>query len=135
MIEGITMHDFFTRVLEDLIGRTEGPMKLRLIIQPLVACILAIRAGLRDARENKPPYFWALAFDPDNRRDLLHQGWKDIGKVFVVGLILDVVYQIIEFRTVYPGEAIIVAILLAVVPYLLVRAPVTRLVGRKKKQS
>ena len=45
------MHDFFTRAFENLIGRTEGPMSGRLLIQPLVACILAVRAGLRDARQ------------------------------------------------------------------------------------
>ena len=46
-------------------------MHLRLIGQPLVACILAVRAGLRDARENKAPYFWSLAFDPGHRRERL----------------------------------------------------------------
>ena len=127
------MDDFFTRVWTNLVGWIEGPMKFRLILQPLVACILAIRAGLRDARENKPPFFWALAFNPENRRDLLRQGWKDIGKVFIAAVILDVVYQIVVLRMVYPGEAIIVAVFLALVPYLLVRAPVTRLAAKKKK--
>ena len=127
------MDEFFTRVWTNLVDRMEGPMKFRLILQPLVACILAIRAGLRDARENKPPFFWALAFNPDHRRDLLRQGWKDIGKVFIAAVILDVVYQVVVLHMVYPGEAIIVAILLALVPYLLVRAPVTRLAAKKKK--
>ena len=127
------MDEFFARVFENLVGRVEGPMKFRLILQPLVACILAIRAGLRDARENKPPFFWALAFNPEHRRDLLKQGWKDIGKVFIATVILDVVYQIVVLRMVYPGEAIIVAVLLALVPYLLLRAPVARLAAKKKK--
>ena len=127
------MDDFFTRVWTNLVGRIEGPMKFRLILQPLVACSMAIRAGLRDARENKPPFFWALAFNPEHRRDLLRQGWKDIGKVFIATVILDVVYQIAVLRKVYPGEAIIVAVFLALVPYLLVRAPVTRLAAKKKK--
>ena len=128
------MDEFFTRVFENLVGRVEGPMKFRVILQPLVACILAIRSGLRDARENKPPFFWALAFNPEHRRDLLKQGWKDIGKVFVAAVILDVVYQIVVLRMVYPGEAIIVATLLALVPYLLLRGPVTRLAAKNKKQ-
>ena len=109
-------------------------MKLRLIIQPLVACAFAVHAGLRDAREGRSPYFWALAFDAGHRRQLLGQGWKDIAKLFVAAVILDVIYQFIELRTVYPGESIVVAILLAIVPYLLVRAAVTRLVGKKKDQ-
>ena len=128
------MDEFFTRVFENLVGRVEGPMKFRMILQPLVACILAIRAGLRDARENKPPFFWALAFNPEHRRDLLKQGWKDIGKVFIAAVILDVVYQVVVLRMVYPGEAIIVATLLALIPYLLLRGLVTRLAAKNKKQ-
>jgi hypothetical protein len=130
-----TMHDFFHRALTDLLGRIDGPLYFRLFLQPLVAGIFAIRAGLRDARQTKPPYFWALAFSPEHRQDLLQQGWKDIAKIFVVALILDVIYQVIALHRFYLGEAIIVAILLAVVPYLLLRAPVTRLFGRKKEKS
>jgi hypothetical protein len=128
------MDDFVTRVVTDLVGRVEGPMKFRLIIQPLVACVFAVHAGLRDARDGRSPYFWALAFNTGDRRELLGQGWKDIAKLFVVAVILDGIYQLIELHMVYPGEAIVVPILLAIIPYLLVRAAVTRLVGRKKHQ-
>ncbi len=31
-----------------------------LFIQPLMATILAVRGGLKDAREGRPPYFWSL---------------------------------------------------------------------------
>ena len=77
------MDEFFAHAWEDLVGRVDGPMKLRLIIQPLVAVILAVRAGLRDIHEDRPPLFWALAFHPEQRRDLLRQAWKDAGKVRV----------------------------------------------------
>ena len=127
------MDNFVTRVLSDLVGRVEGPLKLRLVIQPLVACIFAVRAGLRDAREGKSPYFWALAFDAGHRRQLLGQGWRDIAKLFVAAVILDVIYQFIALHTVYPGEAVVVAIVLAVIPYALIRAAVGRLSGRKKE--
>ena len=107
-------------------------MKLRLIIQPLVACVFAVRSGLRDARDGRSPYFWALAFDAGDRRELLGQGWRDIAMLFVAAVILDMIYQLIELHTVYSGEAIVVAVLLAIIPYLLVRAAVTRLVAKKK---
>ena len=126
------MDDFFTRTFQDLVGRAYGPMNIRLVIQPLVAGFLAIRAGLRDARAGNPPYLWALAFNPEHRRELLRQGWKDIVKIFVAALILDLVYQIIAFHSIRLGQAFPVAILLAVVPYLLLRAPVTRLFGKRK---
>ena len=129
------MEDFFSHGWADLIGRIDGPMKLRLLVQPLLACILAVRAGLRDARENSPPFFWALAFGFGQRRDLLRQGSKDVGTVFVVAVILDLVYQAAVLRAFRPGQAMIVGIVLALVPYLLVRAPVTRVVETMKKQS
>lgn len=99
------MDDFVSRVFTDLVGRMEGPMKLRLIIQPLVAVCFAVRAGVRDAREGRSPCFWALAFNTGHRRELLGQGWKDIAKLFVAAVLLDVIYQFIALRTVYPGEA------------------------------
>jgi tryptophan-rich sensory protein len=58
---------------------------------------------------------------------MIKDGWKSVGKVFVLALVLDVVYQVIVLRFVYPGEAIIVAILLAIVPYLILRGLVTRI--------
>ena len=39
---------------------------------------------------------------------------------------MDVIYQLIVFNTLYPGEAVIVAIVLAFVPYLLLRGPFAR---------
>jgi hypothetical protein len=45
----------------------------------------------------------------------------------VLALVLDVVYQIIAEHFVYSGEAITVAIVLALVPYLILRGLVTRL--------
>jgi hypothetical protein len=58
---------------------------------------------------------------------MLRDGWHDVGKVFVLAIALDIVYQLIVSRWVYPGEVIIVAILLALVPYLLLRGLVTRI--------
>lgn len=87
-------------------------------------------AGMKDARTGKPPYFWALLTDPAHRRDMLKDGWKSIGKLFVVALLLDAVYQFIVMRFIYPGEALVVAFVLAIVPYLIVRGLVTRLARR-----
>jgi hypothetical protein len=54
-------------------------------------------------------------------------GWHHVGKVFILAMILDVVYQWMVARFVYPGEAIFVAIVLAIIPYLLLRGLVNRL--------
>jgi hypothetical protein len=125
------MYDTWARITSNLVERVGGPMSLRLILQPTIATILAIRAGLKDAREGNPPYFWSVLTDPAHRQVMLRDGWKSIGKVFIAALVLDVAYQLIVERFVYPGEAIIVAIVLAIVPYLVLRGLATRLARRR----
>jgi len=121
------MEELFTRVSENLLARVSGPLQFRLVLQPAMAMFFAVRAGLHDAAEKRPAYFWAIFSDKAQRKILLKEGWKAIGKVFVIAMIVDSVYQFIVLRWLYPGEALIVAIILAMVPYLLVRGPVNRL--------
>jgi hypothetical protein len=123
------MDDIWMRIVENMSDRVTGPMKFRLILQPVMASIFAIIAGLKDAKLGKPPYFWGLFTNAGHRAEMLKDGWKSVGKVFVLALVLDVVFQIMVLKTVYPGEAIIVATLLAIVPYLLLRGLVTRLMN------
>jgi hypothetical protein len=125
------MDDIWLRIADNMVDRVSGPMKLRLVLQPTMAAIFAVRSGLKDARSGKPPYFWTLATDPTARAELLTDGWKSVGKVFMLALALDVVYQIVELHFVYPGEAVVVAFVLAIVPYLILRGLVTRLMSRK----
>jgi hypothetical protein len=121
------MEDLLSRIIEDLVGRVSGPMKFRLILQPVMAAIFAIRSGLKDAREDNPPYFWAMFTNSNSRLDMIRDGWKSVGRVFIFGIIMDAIYQFIVFRWFYPGEAILVAAILALVPYLLIRGPVNRI--------
>jgi hypothetical protein len=110
-------------------------MTFRIILQPLMAGLLATRAGLKDAREGRPPYFWTLLTDSTQRVALLRDGWRAVARVFVLAIVMDVIYQLIVRRWIYPGETLIVAITLAVVPYLLLRGPINRLVRRLRRQS
>jgi len=121
----------WTRFAENLVDRISGPMKFRFVLQPVMAVIFAVIAGLKDAKTGKPPYFWALFTNPAERAGMLKDGWKSVGKVFVLALVLDIVYQIIVLHTVYPGEVLIVALALAIVPYLIVRGLVTRIAAKK----
>src|SRR5262249_47827687 len=108
-----------------------GPMSFRLIVQPTVAVILAIRAGLLDAREGRPPFLWTLLTNADARRELLRGAWKDVGTVFLVALVLDAVYQIIVNSWIYPLEMLLTATILAFVPYVVLRGLVTRVARRR----
>jgi hypothetical protein len=120
--------DPVARMLENLAGRLTGPLTLRLIFQPGMALFFGIRDGLKDGKEGRLPFFWAFVFKPWNRRELIRSGWKSIGKVFVMAVIIDAIYQYIALRWFYPGEALTVAFVLACVPYVLIRGPVSRLV-------
>jgi hypothetical protein len=124
------MEEFLLRVIENLGDRVTGPMKMRLFMQPGMAIAFAVIAGMKDARLGKPPYGWALFTDPTHRAELLKDGWKSVGKVFVMAIILDIVYQYTVTGFVYPGETVTVAFLLAIVPYLAVRGLVTRAARR-----
>ena len=124
------MEELFTRIWHNLGDRVSGPMWFRLILQPLVASFFAVRAALQDAREGKTGYFWAVITHKDERRELLREGWSSVAKIFVMAMIIDAIYQLIVQRWIYPLEIFIVAFLLAVVPYVLIRGPVNRLVRR-----
>jgi hypothetical protein len=126
--------EMLARFWEHLGGRIGGPLTFRLILQPVMAGVLAIRAGLADARAGRPAYFWTILTQPAHRRDLLREGWKAVAKIFILAVAIDVVYQLIVFRWIYMGEVLLVAFLLACVPYLLIRGPANRIAsaGRKK---
>jgi hypothetical protein len=125
--EAAMVEDTFVRGWDDLIARDDGPLQFRLILQPTVAVLLAIRAGWRDAREGRPLYFWTVVGNATQRRLLLRQGWRDVGKLFLVAIVLDVIYQILVMHWLYPGEALIVAMVLAIIPYLVVRGLANRI--------
>jgi len=58
-----------------------------------MASIFAILAGLKHAKGGKPPYAWALVTNPGRRAWLLRDGWKSVGKVFVLAIVIDGVNQ------------------------------------------
>ena len=98
------MDDILARIWENLGGRIGGPMKFRLLLQPLMVSFFAVRAGIKDARAGRPPFFWTVLSDPQARSGLLRDGWKDIAKVFTLAIVIDVVYQFIVERWVYLVE-------------------------------
>lgn len=120
----------FTRGWDELLARETGALHVRFVLQPLVATFFAVRSGLRDARAGRPVFFWTLALDAPQRRALLRELWRDVGKLFLVAALLDTVYQVAVLRWFYPVQALVVAVTLAVVPYLLVRG-LTNRIGRR----
>jgi hypothetical protein len=116
-----------SRGVEQLLGRAGGPLHLRLVIMPTVVTILAIRAGLKDAREGQPAFLWGIIAHPAERRRRLLAGWKDITRIFIVAIVMDTVYQLVVLQAFYVVQTLIVAVACAMVPYVLFRGPTTRL--------
>ena len=125
------MGDSLDQLWQNLIGRTTGPMNPRLLLQPAVAIFFGIRAGLRDAREARKPYLSKFFFIPGSRERLLKETWDHVGKVFVIASILDGIYQYIVFHRVYITAVIIMAVTLALIPYVVCRGFVNRIVTRR----
>ena len=121
------MDNMWIRFTSDMLARVSGPMSFRLVLQPAMAAFFAIRSGLADAKEGRPPFFWSLVSGSAPREATLESGWKSVGRVFILAVVLDVVYQLYVEHFVYPMEAIAVALMLAIVPYLILRGLVTRL--------
>jgi hypothetical protein len=61
------------------------------------------------------------------RVGLLNEGLNATARIIVIALVMDVIYQAIVLKTFYPDEALIVALLLAFVPYLIVRGIAARM--------
>ena len=86
-----------------------------------MAVLLAWRAAARDAQLARPPYAWSLFRHPNLRNDLLREGWRDIFRVFLLAIVVDVVYQLLVEGWFYPLETITLAVSVAIIPYLLTR--------------
>ena len=114
------------RVWQNLLERAGGPMTFRFLLQPIMATIAALVDGVRDARTGRNPYFWTVLTDPTKRGGRLHEGLIATARVILLGLCMDLIYQFIVFDTFHPAEAVIIAGLLAFVPYLLLRGPIAR---------
>lgn len=125
-------------ILADLVNnlsiRVDGPLRFRFLLQPLMATFFAFRDGRIDTKENRQPYFWSLITHPKHRRFLIKDGWKGIYKLFIIAFILDLIYQFIVSRSFVLREALIVAFILSIIPYTLLRGPFNRLMVMMRKE-
>jgi hypothetical protein len=116
------------RVWQDLLDRPSGPMTFRIILQPTMASFAALVDGIKDAKAYRSPYLWTVLTNPAKRGGRLREGLISTARTILLGLGMDAIYQIVVLKTFYPGEAVIVAVVLCFLPYLLLRGPVERIV-------
>ena len=118
------------RLWTDILDRPGGPMTFRFILQPAMAIIAALRDGFHDARLGRRPYVWALIHgvrDPQGRSGRLWEGIVSTARILILGVVMDIIYQWKVLDTFYPGQSAVIAILLAFIPYLLLRGPFERI--------
>jgi len=130
-VTGVLWHGISLKVLEqfwyDLVERPDGPMRFRFLLQPLMATIVATRDGLKDARSGRSPYLATVLVNPQERVGRLREGLNATARIIALGLIMDVIYQAVVFKRFYPDQALVVALVLAFVPYLIVRGVIARI--------
>lgn len=113
------------RFWADIADRLHGPMTFRFFLQPTMAFIAALPDGIRDARGHQA-FFWTRPDDPTVKHGRLRQSLISLARVTLLGISMDIIYQIRVFDRFYPVEALMMAILLAVIPYFIFRPIVER---------
>lgn len=105
-------------------------MTFRFILQPTMAAIAALHDGINDARHGRTPFLWTIFHSPQDCSARLREGVISTARIILLGLGMDALYQYEVLKTFYPGEAVVIALLLAFIPYLLLRGPIARIARR-----
>ena len=113
---------------DELLARTNGPLQFRFILQPVMATLLAIRDGYGDAAGGHLPYLEDILRNPDIRGERLKEGFRAVMRVMLLGIAMDAAYQFTVIKAFRPLEMAIVVLLLAFVPYILMRGPARRVI-------
>ncbi len=119
------------RFVDDMMARLSGPGRMRFIFQPTAAIILGTRDGLKDARAGSPPFLSALVFHPARRPGLFRSAVASVRDLVAIAILLDVVSQILIFRMVHPGAALLLGPVLIAAPYAISRALTNRIAQRR----
>lgn len=109
------------RFWADIFDRIHGPMTFRFYLQPTMAAIAALPDGINDAKLGHKSFFWSALWDSSAPKGRLREGLISTARVVLLGLSMDVIYQFKVLDRFYPGEALMMAILLAVIPYFVFR--------------
>ena len=118
---------FSPRFLRHMVARLTGPGRLRFIFQPVAATLLGCRDGVKDARSGKRPFLSALLFFRTGQGELLRSALASVRNLVAIAILLDVLTQILMFRMVHPGAALILGPVLIATPYALARALANRI--------
>lgn len=131
IVLGVLMYGFSAevrgRIWQDIVDRPGGPMTFRFILQPCMAAVAALIDGIKDARLGRSPYLWTVLTNAQESAGRLREGLIATARIILLGLGMDAVYQAFVLKTFYPGEMVVITLLLAFIPYVLLRGPFARI--------
>jgi hypothetical protein len=104
-------------------------MTFRFVLQPTLATLAALRDGVKDARAGRSPFLWTVLSNRAEWGGRLREGLISTARIILLGIAMYTICQIIVLKAFYPAEAAIIAFVLAVAPYVVLRRPIER-VGR-----
>jgi len=113
---------FSERLGKDLISRFVGPGRFRFLFQPAIAMLLGIIGGKKDSAQGRPPYIYGILSGKFDRKEALKEGLDSIGTTLIIGVLADVIFQMILFRIVHILPALILGPILIALPYATARA-------------
>jgi hypothetical protein len=130
-VVGVIWHgvstDDLNRLWRNVVARPGGPMTFRFVVQPAMAVVAAWRDAVDDVRLVRRPYLSAIVFSKENRGARLWEGILSTARILILGVVMDVAYQLAFLDAFHPAESAVIAILLAFLPYLLLCGPIARI--------
>ena len=111
----------------------QGLAVCRFIFQPSVAIFIGLRDGIKDSRVGCPPFLLALVYHP-RRTHLLRSALASVRDLVAVAIILDVISQLIIFKNVHGGAALLLGRTLIALPYSIARALGNRIAQDPSRQ-
>ncbi len=96
---------------------------------PLFSVLLGLRGGLADARAGRQAYLYGLLMGGEDRKELLRSGLTAIRDLLCMGIVLDAVAQLLIYRQVHPGAALVIGPVFICLPYAVTRALTNRAIG------
>ncbi len=133
MIQTGNFYLFTRHFFDDMLARLTGPGRLRFIVQPTVALLLGARDGAKDGRAGTPPFLQVLVCGGQPFRESLKTAFRSTRDLICVAILLDVISQLLIFRVVNPGAALLLGPVLIGVPYAVARGCARRLWRRRDR--
>jgi hypothetical protein len=104
--------------LEDIIARFTGRGRFRFLLQPLTAILLGIQGGFKDAKGKRPGYLSELLFRENGWKQTLQDGLDVISILLMMGILADIIFQLILFGIVHILPALLLGPILITIPYM-----------------